>query len=449
MSNSAYESSGMTSEWSRRPTERDETGSDRNRRGGNIGGVLARLVAGYCTLGLGSSGRDADWTAPWSGNATGDGGDVSLPADPPRVVAVTAHRHRELRAPLERVDVHSHVIELDPSAGFVVRNFQAVRQLRRAIRDHDPDVVLYDCRELTGVLVTLVCLLADVPTVFRFKGDYWRGLEDLYRPERGDGTRQWLRYQASRVANELTYAVAEGFVTVSEDLKRTVARRTGRDLEKVQTVPVPLDPERPSGTAARARSRFDVEADTVFLTVTNLSYQEKYKGVETAVKGMCSVLEAHDDVAYVVAAGGRYHEELIALLDEHVTDPDVRDRMYAPGFVDAVEDLYALADGFVYISHLDGYPNAVLEAQQSGLPVVANADFGMVEQVEDGQTGRLLADPTADDVASAVESLLADPSEGRRLGANARRSVQRENAPTVNGCQLVTALARITRSESD
>jgi len=103
----------------------------------------------------------------------------------------------------------------------------------------------------------------------------------------------------------------------------------------------------------------------VFLTVTNLTYLKKYEGVETVVRGIVSVLAENEGTAYVVAGDGPYHGDLNELIDREIDE---------------------------YVSHLDGYPNAVLEAQQAGLPVVANAAFGMVEQVEDGETGCLLDD---------------------------------------------------------
>ena len=371
----------------------------------------------------------------------------SLPDDPPQVLAVTAHRPQELREPLGLVDAPTETVDLDLSGNILGRSAAVLREIRRALRAHDPDVVVFDCRELTGVLVTLTFLAHGVPTVFRLKGDYWRGLAETYRPERGDGLSQRARYHTSRLLNEVIYALASGFIVVSEELKRVVVERTGCHPDRVQVVHVPLDTDRDPGSAERARERHRIDETRVFLTVTNLTYRKKYQGVETTLRGMASVLGADDDSAYVVAGGGPYHEDLVETLDSEIDDPDVRDRIYAPGFVDAVDDLYALADGFVYVSHLDGYPNAVLEAQQAGLPVVANAAFGMVEQVEDGETGYLLDDPGPADVAEAVSTLIADPERRARLGRKARESVETENHPEAIGRRLVAALARIRRSD--
>lgn len=362
----------------------------------------------------------------------------------PGVVAVTAHRPHEVANPLRRVDPDAVVVELDASAGFIERNRQTVRRTRRALRSSDPDLVLNDCRELMGALVTLVSRAHGVDTVVRFKGDYWRGLAETV--DVSDGLRQRLRYGLSRLSNRVNYAMARGFIVVSSALQETVLRRTGGPPARVQVVHVPLDPTRGPGSSDAARRRFGIEADAVVLTVTNLKYRGKLAGVETIARGMEPVLtRAETDVAYVVAGGGRYHDDLLAFLDTTI-DPSARERMAAPGHVDTIEDLYALADVFVYVSHIDGYPNAVLEAQQAGLPVVVNAAHGMVEQVEHGRSGLVLDEVSPDAVAAHVGTLLDDPAERARLGRAARRRVVAENDPAEIGRQLFSALERIHAS---
>jgi glycosyltransferase involved in cell wall biosynthesis len=74
---------------------------------------------------------------------------------------------------------------------------------------------------------------------------------------------------------------------------------------------------------------------------------------------------------------------------------------------------------FVMVSDRQGCPNASLEALAMGLPVVANADGGTGEQIEDGVNGYLADTPEI--MAERVELLLADPALRRALGQNARQ----------------------------
>jgi glycosyltransferase involved in cell wall biosynthesis len=79
-------------------------------------------------------------------------------------------------------------------------------------------------------------------------------------------------------------------------------------------------------------------------------------------------------------------------------------------------------DVFVLPSRQDPFPLAVLEAMASGLPVVASAIDGIVEQVIPG-AGILLEpdDPTA--FADAISRLMQAPERRAQMGSTARRHV--------------------------
>jgi glycosyltransferase involved in cell wall biosynthesis len=75
-------------------------------------------------------------------------------------------------------------------------------------------------------------------------------------------------------------------------------------------------------------------------------------------------------------------------------------------------------------THPDAFPNAVLEAAASGVPVVAVDIGGLPEIVREGGTGRLVPEADPATLAAALRELAGDPDQARRLGAAAAADVR-------------------------
>ena len=80
---------------------------------------------------------------------------------------------------------------------------------------------------------------------------------------------------------------------------------------------------------------------------------------------------------------------------------------------------------------MEGIPVALMEAMASGLPVVATRLSGIPELVEDGVTGLLVEPHHPEQLAAALERLLADDALAAELSLNARRLVERSFSLTV------------------
>jgi glycosyltransferase involved in cell wall biosynthesis len=83
---------------------------------------------------------------------------------------------------------------------------------------------------------------------------------------------------------------------------------------------------------------------------------------------------------------------------------------------------YASADIFLFCSQTDTFGQVILEAQASGLPVVAVAAGGPAELVADGRSG-VLCPAHADDIASAVVALAGSRAARDRLARGGLASV--------------------------
>jgi colanic acid/amylovoran biosynthesis glycosyltransferase len=88
-----------------------------------------------------------------------------------------------------------------------------------------------------------------------------------------------------------------------------------------------------------------------------------------------------------------------------------------------VVDYYDRSDAFVLSSFLEGVPVVLMEAMAMELPCIATWITGIPEIIEKDREGLLVAPASAPDIADAVECLMDDPEEARRLGSAARRKV--------------------------
>jgi glycosyltransferase involved in cell wall biosynthesis/predicted metal-dependent phosphoesterase TrpH len=148
-----------------------------------------------------------------------------------------------------------------------------------------------------------------------------------------------------------------------------------------------------------------------------------YSGRLTHEKGADLLADAflaareHDPRLHLCLAGGGPEEDALrARLGEHATFLG-----WLEG--DALARAYTAADLFLFASRTDTFGQVLLEAQASGLPVVAVAEGGPCSIVEDGVTG-LLRPADAGALAKALVELAQAPLQRERLAQRALEAVR-------------------------
>jgi glycosyltransferase involved in cell wall biosynthesis len=89
-----------------------------------------------------------------------------------------------------------------------------------------------------------------------------------------------------------------------------------------------------------------------------------------------------------------------------------------------LEELFLSASLFCMPSICECWGLVYVEAAQAGLPIAGFDDWAMPDIVEDGVTGKLTANRTAEGLADAIIDLFKDPARMQRLGQAAQRRVR-------------------------
>jgi len=100
------------------------------------------------------------------------------------------------------------------------------------------------------------------------------------------------------------------------------------------------------------------------------------------------------------------------------------DRVIVREKVTDIEDYLQAADLGLFTSDTESFCLSILEAMFFGCPSVARRVGGIPEVVVDGVTGRLVDSGHADDLARAIEPLLADPVRRQAMGRAALARAQ-------------------------
>ncbi len=120
--------------------------------------------------------------------------------------------------------------------------------------------------------------------------------------------------------------------------------------------------------------------------------------------------------------GERLGEELLLLALGEDSPPEKIGRAtirFVPFCDDAheVARYFHAADVYVHAAKADTFPNTILEAMGCGVPVVASAVGGIVEQVLPGVTGSIVAPGDSAAMANAIAQMLTHDQQRRAMGS--------------------------------
>jgi glycosyltransferase involved in cell wall biosynthesis len=192
---------------------------------------------------------------------------------------------------------------------------------------------------------------------------------------------------------------------------------------QVTVVPNGVDCEKfnPRNDRAPIRYQFDLRDRFTLLFVAALTKWHGYKGLDTLLAGLSIVLKKGLDPVLLVVGDGSLKENYRQLAQRLNIQRSVVFAGDAPDW--ELPLYYAAADTLVLPSKnmSEGFGLTLLEANATGLPVIATCVGGVPSVVKDGYNGLLVRPNDPPSMADAICRMITDHTGQEEMGRNGRR----------------------------
>jgi glycosyltransferase involved in cell wall biosynthesis len=142
------------------------------------------------------------------------------------------------------------------------------------------------------------------------------------------------------------------------------------------------------------------------------------KGVPELIEAFAAILKAEPESHLLLV--GWFDASADALSLALQTSIESHPRIHVTGYVIDTAPYYRAMDLLVLPSWREGFPNVVLEAGATGIPVVTTECTGARDSVVPEVTGLLIPPGYPEAIAESVIKLLHDPARRHRMGQAAR-----------------------------
>jgi glycosyltransferase involved in cell wall biosynthesis len=225
----------------------------------------------------------------------------------------------------------------------------------------------------------------------------------------------WLRCKINKYFAALLLKKVDGVIVVNACLGKSLTEKVGKSLN-IFVVPQFC----PGPSVSR---KYSINKPIELLTVTNLRFAEKAKGVIWLIEQLREFVAINDvAVNYRIAGDGGHLRDIQEYLRKNETPAKLN--VLVAGFVEDLHESYARADVLLYHSTHDATPNVILESKKYGLPLLVNDCEEFRAIVENNVTGLLYGDEA--DFRKYLKSLLWHEELRKSLGTSAKEEHERK-----------------------
>ena len=275
--------------------------------------------------------------------------------------------------------------------GFIrgaIANIRRISSLRTCIRSWKPDVVVSFC-DSTNILTLLACP-RKIPVLISERSD----------PRRQTLGRSWELMRAR------AYPRCQMCVTQTTEVSDYLTSQNWVAASKIVVIP--------SAIRAPELSLESLDRQRDFLRLKTLIFVgrlSKEKRIDRLLKAWASLKEHHIEWQLRIVGDGSERNALQQLATELDIDKSVQWALWSDDVWSALSSSHA----YCLVSDYEGFPQSMLEAMASGLPVaVLDCSPAIRQTITDEVNGLVI--PSEDQIASTLRRILSSDTLRKELG---------------------------------
>ena len=272
-------------------------------------------------------------------------------------------------------------------------------RLSQFLKDTRPDIVHCHSRRGADLLGGIAASLADVPAVVS---------------RRVDNTEM-------RIMAAIRYRPFRKVIAISEAIAAELRER-GVESDRLVTIRSAVDKDAfvtPSDCGS-FRQEFGLAADDFAIAAAGQLIPRK--GHQFLLQAVAELKDRLPQLRLVIFGEGFLNNQLRA----QAASLGLGDIVQFAGFREDLDTFIGCFDLFAHPALAEGLGVAALKAAAAGLPVVGFAAGGLIEAVQDGETGLLVDAEDSHALAAAIERLVREPELAHQFGAAGKQRMQTE-----------------------
>ena len=233
-------------------------------------------------------------------------------------------------------------------------------------------------------------------------------------------------WEPLRILQRLALRHSNLVLAPSKDTAEHVATEQGVPEERIRVLPWGLDPQFEALISPGSHPVLpeNFPSGRVILSVGRWLAAERYKGMDTLITALPRLLTQRPEVQLVLVGSGDDRAWLEDLAEQTGVNRHVH---FLTGLTySEIAACYAACEIFAMPSGGEGFGLVYLEAMACGKPVIGGLHGGAPEVIQDGVTGYLVPHGDPIQLATSLETLLADPVHAKEMGARAKQRAEHE-----------------------